>query len=87
MTGFDIRIPTPRRFPIAKGRAKNKVLTSSLSLVGGAYSRTLKAEKSKSQPFHVGGGEVGGWQWLQMTGALALFCYTSIMSIEIKKNK
>ena len=36
-----------------------KILTSSLSSVGGAYSRALKAEKSKSQPFPVGGGTNG----------------------------
>ena len=44
--GFDIRILTPGRFSIAKGRAKSIGLTSSLPLWGGAYSRALKAEKS-----------------------------------------
>ena len=31
---------------MAKGRAKSKVLTSSLPPAGGAYSMALKAEKS-----------------------------------------
>ena len=44
--GFDIRILTPGRFNIVKGGAKFKVLTSSLPPGAGAYSRTLKAEKS-----------------------------------------
>ena len=40
------RILTPGRFSVAKGGAKNKVLTSSLPPGGGAYSRALKAVKS-----------------------------------------
>ena len=44
--GFDIKILPPGRFPIAKGGTKSKVLTSSLPPGGGAYSGTLKAEKS-----------------------------------------
>ena len=43
---FDIRILTPERLSVALGRAKSKVLTSSLSLGGGAFSRALKAVKS-----------------------------------------
>ena len=39
-----------------KGRATSKVLTSSLAPVGRAYSRALKAEKSYSPPFPIGGG-------------------------------
>ena len=46
LRGFDIRILTPGRISIAKGGAKGKVLTSSLSPGGGACSRALKAEKS-----------------------------------------
>ena len=44
--GFDIRILIPGRFSIAKGGAKSKALTSSLSPGGVAYSRALKAVKS-----------------------------------------
>ena len=40
-----MRILTPGRFSIAKVGAKSKVLTSSLSPGGGAYSGALKAEK------------------------------------------
>ena len=67
--GFDIRILTPGRFSFVKGGAKSKVLTASLPPGGGAYSRALKAEKSQSPPFPVGGG---GEQWLQMTDALVV---------------
>ena len=42
MMGFDIF----RRFSVAKGGAKSKVLTSNLPPGDGAYSRLLKAEKS-----------------------------------------
>ena len=42
--GFDIKILPPRRFSVAKGRAKSIVLTSSWSPDGGVYSLTLKAE-------------------------------------------
>ena len=37
---------TPGRFSVVKGRAKSKVLTSSLPPGDGAYSRALKTEKS-----------------------------------------
>ena len=43
---FDLRILSRERFPIVKSTAKSKVLTTSLSPGGGAYSRALKAEKS-----------------------------------------
>ena len=56
LQGFHIRILTPGRFSIVKGRAKSKVLTSSLSPGGRAYSRALKAEKSYSPSFPVEGG-------------------------------
>ena len=45
LRGFDIRILTPGRFFIAKGRTKRKVLTSSLPSGGGAFNRALKADK------------------------------------------
>ena len=41
--GFDIRILTPGRFCSVKGRAKSKVLTSSLPPGGGANCRAMKA--------------------------------------------
>ena len=48
--GFDIRILTPGRFSIAKGGAKNKVLTSSLPPGGRAYSRALKLNSHNPRP-------------------------------------
>ena len=41
--GFDIRNLTPGRFCSVKGRAKSKVLTSSLPPGGGANGMALKA--------------------------------------------
>ena len=61
--GFDIRILSPRRFSIAKGGTKSKVLTSSLSPGGGAHSSALKAEKSQSLPVPVGGGALVTNDW------------------------
>ena len=46
LRGFDIRMLSPGRFYIAKGGAKNKVLTSSLPPGGGAHSKAMKTEKS-----------------------------------------
>ena len=40
-----------------------KALTSSLPPWGGAHSRALKAEKSRSPPFPVGGGAVVTNDW------------------------
>ena len=58
LQGFDIKILTPGRFSIVKGRAKSMVLISSLFPVGGVHSRALKTEKSQCPPFPVGGGAV-----------------------------
>ena len=44
--GFDFRIVIAGKYSIAKGRAKSKVLTSSLPRGVGADSKALKAEKS-----------------------------------------
>ena len=52
-----------RDFLFWKGRAKCKVFTSSLSPAGGAYSRALKAEKSQSPPFPVGGRRGGDYMY------------------------
>ena len=61
--GYNIGTPTLVRFSVVYGGAKSRVVTISLSLQGGAYTRALKSENSLSPPIPVGGGAVDTNDW------------------------
>ena len=58
-------------------------MTSSLPPGGGAHSRALKAEKSKSPPFPVGGGPVVTNDWCVIFKTGDTFSIGSMQTLEV----
>ena len=72
--GVFILGPLPQwYFLLMLGGAKSRVVTTSLSLQGGAYTRALKIEKSPSPPIPVGVGGGRGYRWLVHKQGAAIF--------------